>query len=222
MTSIYRRALGGDYDRLHPRLRERLAFDADDPVVLVARGQMARVRSNPLARPVLSLLATRDLPFPETGRDVPFTVHTYAFEDDEGRETLVLRRAFDVGRRRRFDARMTYDDERGCILDAIGRNGRLETALHAGVGDGGDLRLEGGRQTVSVGGRTLAIPAPLRAAVTVREGYDEAAERFTVDVSVTNPMIGFVFGYDGTFTLAREPCEAVPAEVRAVGRRGRE
>ena len=220
MTSIYRRALGGDYDRLHPEMRERLAFDADDPVVLVARGRMTRVRSNPLARPVLSLLATRDLPFPETGRDVPFTVRTYAFEDADGRETLVLRRAFDVGRTRRFDARMTYDGARGCLLDAIGRDGRLVTALDAGVDDAGELRLDGRRQALQAGGQSVTLPVPLRADVAVREGYDEAAERFTVDVAVTNRLLGFVFGYDGWFTLDREPCESVPAAVRQIGLRG--
>lgn len=220
MTSVYESALGDAFDRLHPRLRERYGFDAGDDVAHVGRGRMERVESSPIARPVLALLARRDLPFPETGRDVQFGVRSYAFTDASGVETLVLLRAFDVGRRRRFDARMTYDPDRGCIVDRLGRDGRLVTELHPSVDETGGLRLRAGRQWLRAVGRSWPIPAPLRASVDVRERYDDATDRFRIEVAVTSPLVGFVFGYTGAFTAERVACEAVPVAARAVGEGG--
>lgn len=217
MTSVYESALGDDFEKLHPRLRERYGFDSGDGVAHVGRGRMERVESNPIARPILALLARRDLPFPETGRDVPFSTRTDTFEDADGNETLVLLRGFEVGRDRRFDARMTYDPERGCVVDALGRAGRLVTELHPSVGEDGALLIRAGRQWLRAGGRSWPVPRLLRASVDVEEGYDDAADRYLIDVTVTSPLIGFVFGYSGTFTAERVSCDAVPAATRQVG-----
>lgn len=217
MTSVYESALGDDFDRLHPRIRDRYGFDSGDGVAHVGRGRMGRIDTDPIARPALALLARRDLPFPETGRDVPFTVRSYAFEDACGTETLVLLRAFDVGRRRRFDARMTFDADRGCVVDRLGRDGRLVTELHPSADDAGGLRIRAGRQWFCAGGRSWRIPGSLRAAVDVRERFDDATDRFRIEVAVTSALVGFVFGYEGSFSVERTPCETVPDAARSVG-----
>lgn len=55
----------------------------------------------------------------------------------------------------------------------------------------------------------------------IRERYgfdsDDGAGCFAIEVTVTNPLVGFAFGYSGTFTADREPCDRVPAAVREVG-----
>lgn len=218
MTSVYERALGEDFERLHPRLRKRYGFDSTDRTICVGTGRMERIDSNALARPVLAVLASRDLPFPETGQDIPLTIRTYAVEN-RSREEIVFRRSFDVrdGSPRRFDARMSYDSGRECIVDALGRGGRLVSELHPSVTDDGGLYIGSGRQHVRTPAGTIRIPEPLRAEVSVYERYDESAERFRIWVTVTNRLLGFVFGYAGHFTIEWRDCTSVPTAVRHVG-----
>lgn len=217
MASVYQQALGAAFDDLHPELQERYGFDSDDGVRCVGRGVMRQVESNRLARPALRVLAPRNLPFPETGTNVPFTVRSDAFDDD-GRETLVLRRGFDIGgRERRFDARMQYDPGRDCVVDALGRDGRLVSELQPRVTDEGGLHIRAGEQYLRVGDDSYAVPSLLRAGVDVRERYDEHADCFRIAVAVRTPSLGYVFGYQGRFTIDWADAETVPDAVRAVG-----
>jgi hypothetical protein len=38
VTSIYRRALGDDFERLHPQIQRRFGFSSDDGVASIGRG----------------------------------------------------------------------------------------------------------------------------------------------------------------------------------------
>lgn len=218
MTSVYERALGEDFEHLHPRLRERYGFDSTDQMICVGTGRMERIDSNTLARPILALLASHNLPFPETGRDVPFTIRTYA-DNNCGDEEVVFQRSFDIRTEspRRFDARMSYDPSCECIVDALGRDGWLVSELYPSVTDDGGLYIQSGNQNVRTPVGTVDVPQILRAEVGVHERYDEGAERFRIRVTVTNPMLGFIFGYADQFTIEWKNCTSIPRTVRQVG-----
>jgi Domain of unknown function (DUF4166) len=121
MTSIYRRALGSDFERLHPQIQRRFGFDSSDGIASVGTGVMDTVwRGRFWTVPFLYSGAWRRIMFPEVGENIPFTIENYAFRDDFGRETVSLIRTFDSTKRRRFDAYMIYSDERGRIVDYLG------------------------------------------------------------------------------------------------------
>lgn len=66
MTSIFERALGPDFERLHARLRERLSIELERGSGCVASGVMSRVwHGTPLLKPLLYLSALDHLLFPE-------------------------------------------------------------------------------------------------------------------------------------------------------------
>lgn len=113
--SILARALASDFDRLHPQLQQRLGVTVRDGVARVGRGVVDEVwRGRPVVAPFLRFGTRRNLLFPETGRDVPFTIENYPYLDDHGRETVSFVRTFEVapGRRRRFEASMVLDTSR--------------------------------------------------------------------------------------------------------------
>lgn len=221
MRSVFERALGEAYADLHPAIRRRYALTSADGTRCVGRGRMRSIRRNRLALPVLWVGTARNLPFPETGTDVPFEVRTYPFDDD-GTETVAYVREFEVGPGRRFDAYMHYDEGRDCVVDALGTHRTLHTELRFDATSTGALHVETGDQWTTLGGRRVSIPGPLRAEVDVTERYDDDRDRFEVAVEVSNPLVGFVFGYDGWFTVEYEDCPSLrPGDAPAnLGRGG--
>jgi hypothetical protein len=107
---------------------------------------------------------------------VPVEVRTCPFEDD-GVETVAYVRRFDLGPGRRFDAYMRYDEGRDCVVDALGTTRTLRTELGFAVTPTEAPSIEAGDQWVAVGDRTVAVPDPLRADVTVTERYDDERDR---------------------------------------------
>ena len=211
MTGVYERALGDAAEDLHPRVRERYSIGPGDDAV-VGRGEMD-IDNGTLALPALYAMPARDLLFPETGTDVPFTVTTVAYRQD-GYEAMTTRREFDFGdRRRRFDSVTVWDHEHDRLLDFLGRGGLLASELRPRVEDG-VLVVGGGRQWARAGKRYIPLPGPLAADVEVRDRYDDGAECYRVLGTVQSALAGRILRYRGTFTQDREAMDPVPDEFR--------
>lgn len=211
MNSVFERALGSAYAELHPAIQERYALTSTDNKRCVGQGQMRSIRRNRLALPVLWAGTSRNLLFPETGTDVPFQVRTVPF-DENGVESVAYIRWFDVGPGRRFDAYMRYDEARDCIVDALGTHRRLRTELRLTATPTGALQIETGNQWFVSGHRSITIPRPLRADVNVTERHDDDRDRFEIAVEISNPLVGFVFGYDGWFTVEYEDFQGLRSD----------
>jgi hypothetical protein len=84
--------------------------------------------------------------FPETGRNIPFTIENYAFIDQFGRETVSWIRTFESHRGQRFDAYMVYSETRGGIVDYLGSHEHLAVDIDVSVDDTGGLRLRSGAE----------------------------------------------------------------------------
>lgn len=197
MTSLFERAVGTGWDELHPQIRERYGLSTDDRVA-IGTGRMSQLTHNVLALPVLWLGTTQNFLFPESGTDIPFEIRSEAFIDTDGNEALRLQRRFETDPPRRFDDTMRWNPERECITEFLGRDGRIVADIHLSVADGG-LVIEIGEQWIRFGDRFISVPAPLAVNAVLQDWYDEYAGRFRVAASITNPLAGHVFGYQGVF-----------------------
>ena len=143
MKSIYQRALGADFERLHPQIQRRFGLCSGNRVAAVGRGVMEEVwKGRPYTVPFLYDGTWRRIMFPETGQNIPFTIENYAFVDGFGRETVTWVRTFESRRQRRFDAYMIYSEARGCIVDYLGSHQHLAVDIELSVDAEGGLRLE--------------------------------------------------------------------------------
>lgn len=201
MTSIFERALGPDFHRLHPMVRERFAIGLDPGTACIATGVMSRIwHGTPLIRPLLHLGASRHILFPEQGTDVPFTIENWPYLDRFGRETVTFTRTFELpARRRRFDATMVFDHATGRLIDYLGTHQHAAAHLRLAVDDRGGLVITTGEQRVRFGRLDSRVPEVISGHARVRESYDEDAGRFRIDVRVANRWLGPLFGYRGTF-----------------------
>lgn len=169
--------------------------------------------------PALYLGTTQNFLFPEGGKNVAFEIRSDAFTDAREFEALTLRRRFETSPVRRFDDTMRWNPERDCITDFFGTDGRLAADLHLSVESGG-LALELGDQWFRVGDRYVPIPDLLTAEASLRDWYDDYAECFRVGASVTNPIVGHIFGYQGSFQNSWEEASASERRVTDPALRG--
>jgi hypothetical protein len=214
MRSIYARALGADFAKLHPQIQRRFGFSSTDGVASIGTGVMDRVWHGPTyTLPFLYLGSWRRIMFPEQGRDIPFTIENHAYVDRFGRETVTWIRTFQARRRRRFDAYMIYSERRGCIVDYLGTHEHLAVDLELTVDARGGLRIRSGEQRFYEGPIAFRFPSLLTGVAEVCEWYDDEAGRFRIEVDVRNRRWGPLFGYRGTFDVEWRPVQ--PGEAPA-------
>jgi hypothetical protein len=226
VTSIYRRALGADFERLHPQIRRRFGFSSADRMAAVGRGVMEEVWRGPVfTRPFLAVGRWRNILFPCSGRNVPFRIENYAYRDGFGRETVTWIRTFEFpSGPLRFDATMIYSAARRRIVDYLGTHQHLAVDIDLEVAPGGGLSLVSGDQRFYEGPVAFRFPMMFSGTARVCEWYDEKEGRFRIDVAVSNRTWGPLFGYRGRFDVAWTPCEPrdIPPHARPVREESRE
>lgn len=217
MTSIYRRALGDDFDRLHPKMQWRFDFSSIDETCQIGTGVMDEVWRGPWwTLPFLLLGSTRRVLFPSRGNHVPFTISNYAYVDQFGRETVTWSRRFHFPRRtREFDATMIFSKRRDTIVDYLGTHQHLAVDLRCWVDDEGAMCIRSGEQRFYEGRVAFRFPLVFSGIADVREWWDQADECFRIEVHVANEVLGPLFGYRGSFTVEEHPCHAaaIPVDV---------
>lgn len=226
MSSIYEQALGSDFKKLHPMVQKRFGFATDDHIASVGRGVMEKLWLGRFYTiPFLYLGSWRNIMFPESGENVPFTIENYAYRDSFGRETVTWVRTFDFGdHKRHFDATMIHSEQRGKIVDFMGTHQHLAVDIDLEVAPNGGLRLFGRAQRFYEGPIAFQFPMFFSGIADVCEWYDDAEGRYRIEVVVHNRTWGRLFGYTGWFEaefFAVAP-GAVPAHVKPLREERRE
>lgn len=217
MTGVFRRALGADFERLHPQLQRRFGVGVEAGYGCIGRGVMREIRRGPWwTLPFLRFGALRNIMFPESGRDVPFQIDNYPYIDGYGRETVTFVRTMHVARarRRRFDATMIYSDVQRRVIDYLGTHQHLAVDLDLMVTDDGALHLTSGAQRFYEGPIAFRFPMLLSGRADLTERYDDERECFVIDLEVRNRLFGRLFGYRGEFTCEYPPAAEVPETVK--------
>ncbi|MDX2149247.1 MAG: DUF4166 domain-containing protein [Bryobacteraceae bacterium] len=202
MRSIYEEELGSDFARLHPEIQRRFGFSSRDRIASVGTGVMEKLWHGPAyTLPFLYVGTWRSIMFPERGENVPFTIENYAYVDRYGRETVTWVRTFRAARVRRFDAYMIYSRLRRRIVDYLGTHQHLAVDIDLAVDERGGLRLRSGAQRFYEGPLAFRFPMLFSGVAQVCEWYDDAEQRFRIDVNVRNRTWGPLFGYNGWFNV---------------------
>ncbi|WP_144785164.1 DUF4166 domain-containing protein [Microbacterium sp. BH-3-3-3] len=213
MTSIFARAMGSDFDRLHPMMQRRFGVGLDDGEACVGRGVMSEIRRGPWwTVPFLQFGKLRNILVPAVGENVPFTIWNSPYLDPFGRETVTFVREYEVGGRpARFDATMILHD--GRVIDYLGTHQHLAVDLDLKVDDDGGLLLRSGEQRFYEGPVGFRFPMLFSGRAALRERFDDTDGRFHVDMRVDNDRFGFLFGYRGSFTCEWMPASGAPPHV---------
>ena len=211
-ASVFARALGEDFGRLHPMLQRRFSVGLEAGYACVGTGTMSRIRRGPWwTVPFLQLGRFRNILVPDVGIDIPFTIENHAYVDPFGRETVTFVREYRMPRAlRRFDATMITGPD-GRIVDYLGTHQHLAVDLDLAVEPDGSLLLRSGEQRFYAGPLGFDFPMLFSGHAELREAYDDDAGVYRVRLEVRNRFFGFLFGYEGEFRCefpaAQEPPE---------------
>ncbi len=202
MRSIYERALGSDFHRLHPEIQRRFGFSSRDSIASIGTGIMDEIWHGPgYTLPFLYLGSWRRIMFPESGQNIPFEIANYCYVDTLGRETVTWIRTFQTKRPRRFDAYMIYSEKRQRIVDYLGTHQHLAVDIDLDVAPNGGLHLRSGAQRFYEGLVGFSFPMLFSGIADVCEWYDESDRCFRIEVDVRNRTWGRLFGYKGHFQV---------------------
>lgn len=216
MISIYQRALGSDFSRLHPQIQRRFGFTSESGIASIGTGVMENIwHGRFYTLPFLYVGTWRSIMFPEQGTNVPFSIQNYAYRDPLGRETVTWVRTFHASKRRRFDAYMIYSERRGCIVDYLGTHQHLAVDIELSVAPNGGLQLRSGEQRFYENVIGFRFPIFFSGVANVCEWYDDAQQCFRIDVNASNSLWGPLFGYRGKFQVEWQPAGSatVPADI---------
>lgn len=211
--------MGEDFKRLHPKIQERFGFDSSSRKRAIGRGVMDRVWHGKFYTiPFLMVGTWRNIMFPEQGENVPFTIENWAYLDSFGRETVTELRTFKLGQGRRFDAYMVRDPVRNQVIDYMGTHQHLAVDLHLSVAENGGLRIESGEQRFYVSRIAFKFPMFFSGRAYVFVWFDEAIERYRIEVEVKNKLWGSLFGFVGSFDIEWEEVDPaqIPKSIRPV------
>lgn len=225
MTSIFERAMGEDFAKLHPMLQKRFGVGLDAGYGCIGRGVMSEVRRGPWwTVPFLHIGRLRNILIPHVGRDVPLTVENFPYLDPLGRETITFVREFSTGKRRisRFDATMVWSIRRHRIIDYLGTHQHLAVDLTMRAAPDGSLLLTTHAQRFHEGWISFPFPMIFSGTATLRESYDDDAELYRIHLEVRNPVFGFLFGYTGTFTCEFPGASDAPRRLKPVRHEARD
>lgn len=209
--SMFQQALGAGFHRLHPMLQKRFGVDPAGGYACVGRGVFSEVRRGAWwTVPFLKFGAVRNILFPDAGTNVPFTIENYPYVDSFGRPTVTFGRTLEIrpNKHRRFDATMVYSAARGTVVDYLGTHQHLATDLELAVLDDGSLHLRSTRLRFYEGRLQFTVPRFLTGTADLHECWDEERQLFTIDLEVSNPVFGFLFGYRGEFSCRFLPLPA--------------
>lgn len=222
-TSMFARAMGEDFARLHPMLQSRFGVSLAAGYACVGRGTIRSIRRGPWwTIPFLQLGRFRSILVPETGTDVPFTIDNHPYLDPFGRETVTFVRQFRMPRAvRRFDATMILGAD-GRIVDYLGSHQHLAVDLELTAEPDGSLLLRSGAQRFYEGPLAFRFPMLFSGRAELRESYDDEAAVFRIRLEVRNRVFGFLFGYEGEFRCEFPFAAEVPPHVLPVRHEPRE
>ena len=217
MTSIFERALGADFARLHPMMRRRFGVGLDVAEACIGTGVMTIRRGPWWTVPFLQFGRLRNILVPDVGVDVPFLIENYPYRDELGRETVTFVRTYSVSRRAagkpvRFDATMVL--HAGRVLDYLGTHQHLAVDLDLAVDDRGGLVLRSDAQRFYEGPIAFRFPMLFSGRAELHEWWSDEDQAFHVDLEVRNHRLGFLFGYRGTFTCEWLPATDAPARLK--------
>jgi hypothetical protein len=216
VTGIFREALGDDFARLHPALQKRFDVGLDTGYACVGTGVMTSIRRGPWwTVPFLQIGRLRNILVADVGENVPFTIENYPYLDPFGRETVTFVRHYRVHAvPARFDATMVLAE--GRVIDYLGTHQHLAVDLDLTVEDDGSLLLRSDAQRFYEGPIAFRFPMLLSGRAELRESYDDVSGRYRIDLTVSNRLLGFLFGYTGEFTCEFPEATDAPAGLKPV------
>jgi hypothetical protein len=155
--------------------------------------------------PLLWLAGHAGMLFAEQGRNVPVSLTITGSRDGAGRPVQRWSRRFRFRTVRRFDTFVSYDAERGLIVDRVGPGRLLAMESLMEWRTTGELVMWNTGWSLRAGAVRIGLPSSLLGSVIgVQTVHPSGSGRMGIAMRMSHPLLGEIFGYEGTVQLLSE------------------
>jgi hypothetical protein len=199
--------------------REQYLIPVDAPYQVVLGGHMARVWHRPAwLWPVFWFLARGDVLFPETGENIPTTLIITATRDPNGIPIEIWQRTFHFPHqnRRRYTSTMRYDPGTKCVVELQGPGNIFQEDAQVRFTPPATIEWRTVASTLRIGRLRLQLPRRAWISAHIVQQADLArVDTSHITLTLTHGLLGPIFGYEGTFRVARRirVCTTDPADA---------
>lgn len=170
-------------------------------------GRLTRIWHKQGLGPFFRLLARHGILVASEGTDVPMTLTMMPRVTAQGVPYNVCGRLFEFGSPARWDTIKTWDSSLGRIVEYVGHSARLKVVLETRYDGDREITFSTERIALRVGSRYLWLPDSFWRLLMGTMRFRQVASRdgSTIDIrlSLTQPLVGDVFGYEGRFSIVR-------------------
>jgi hypothetical protein len=192
-------------------LREQFYVSPDDGFDVVLKGKMHRVWYRPgWLRPLMWVLGKCGILVPEKGRNIHTMLRVIARRDRSGRPIHTWARTFYFPKRLlRFNTSIVYDSSLDHTADLVGPNNVFFIMWRAQFRPPVTFTLDTARGALRVGKRRIWIPDLIQRWALGVVHHSQWVDRdrddtIHIELMLWHPLVGYFFGYEGTFRLTRE------------------
>ncbi len=203
MKSMFQKAMGAEFERMHPALQQKYALNSSSDYKVITRGTMHEIKGgSKLVRKVSHLGVKMNFAFPERGEEIPFHMENAAYRDKHGRETMSWRRSFTFPEAVRFFYdKMKEGEEPNTVDNFTDQWGIARLPLNLKATQTGGMLLTSRDMTVHLGKKYWKIPRLLGVRATVLEEYNDQTELFDVHIHIYQPLFGTILSYKGSVEM---------------------
>ena len=192
-------------EQLPLTFREQFLLAPDAGYQVKFEGQMERIWHRPRwLWPFFYALAWADMLFPEVGENVPATMVIAAGFDTNGQPYQTWQRTFEFTTPRRFNAVMAYDSTRNRVVEWMGPAKLLQITWEVAFDPPRIMRITTHKVAIRLGRWSLVVPRWASMTVHAIERA-KADDIIHINLTVSHPWLGAIFGYEGSFRMSRQP-----------------
>lgn len=191
-----------------------LAFQAqflhhvDHNFDILLEGVMERIWFKPRwLKPLFVLLEKMGILISETGENIPTTMLVKAVREENEGAVHLWHRTFHFQKRRSFNTKVKYDAELQRVVDLVGPGLRLHLFWEAQFIAPDAFRLDVLGAYFKIAHQKIFLPAWLWPWLLGKETFIQHAEKdgqsIRINMCVTHPLFGELYGYSGFFTLKK-------------------
>lgn len=196
-------------EALPPAFREQFLLSPEAPYQIVLEGQMHRIWHRPRwLGPLFWTLGKFNILVSETGENISTRVVIAAGRDTHGQPYQTWKRMFRFQKPRYFNTRVVYDPHVQRAAECVGPAGVLRMVDDVQFHPPAMLEMNVYAWVLQLGRWRLQMPRGLgrwlfMVVHTLQRADDSHGDTFHVDLKVSHPLLGPVFGYEGTFQIKR-------------------
>ncbi len=189
--------------------KAQFLHSVDDPSRIVLEGTLHHVWHRPRwLRPLFQVLGRLHILVPDTGTEIPTTLEVVAKRLPDGRAIHVWWRTMHFPKVRHFPTTIVHDARRDRLIDLVGPGNAINMVWRAKFSPPNTFTLDTDACGIDLLGRVRWLPPwfwpwVLGTVRFVQRADNLDIKRVEIELVISHPLLGDVFGYDGTFWVRR-------------------